>query len=75
MAMTERPQVREITGGKCWEHTFELFGLKAYVPDNSLDGQVNNYGFRAPLLLVFEEKPQDMDSARNGLSGSQSLQD
>ena len=63
MAMTERPQVREITGGKCWEHTFELFGLKAYVPDNSLDGQVNNYGFRAPLLLVFEEKPQDMDSA------------
>ena len=63
MAMTERPQVREISGGKCWEHTFELFGLKAYVPDNSLDGQVNNYGFRAPLLLVFEEKPQDMDSA------------
>ena len=46
MAMMERPQVREITGGKCWEHTFELFTLKAYVPDNGLDGQVNNYGFR-----------------------------
>ena len=63
MAMMERPQVREITGGKCWEHTFEQFELKAYVPDNSLDGQVNNYGFRAPLLLVFEETKQDMDSA------------
>ena len=63
MAMTERPQVRETTGGKCWEHTFEQFTLKAYVPDNDLDGQVNNYGFRAPCLLVFEEQPQDMESA------------
>ena len=63
MAMQERPQVREIAGGKCWEHRFDRFELKAYVPDNDLDGQVNNYGFRAPLLLVFEEKRQDMESA------------
>ena len=63
MAMMERPQVRETAGGKCWEHTFEQFELKVYVPDNDLDGQVNNYGFRAPCLLVFEEKKQDMDSA------------
>ena len=63
MAMKERPQVRETDGGKCWEHTFDQFYLKAYVPDNDLNGQVNNYGFRAPLLLVFEEQQQDMDSA------------
>ena len=63
MAMMERPEVREITGGKCWQHTFPLFSLKTYVPDNDLDGQVNNYGFRAPLLLVFEEFPQAMDEA------------
>ena len=63
MAMTERPEVRTIPGGKCWEHTFPSFCLKAYVPDNDLDGQTNNYGFRAPLLLVFEEERQDMDSA------------
>ncbi len=74
MAMKERPQVREIPGGKCWEHTFEKFELKAYVPDNSLDGQVNNYGFRAPCLLVFEEERQDMDAAvrfarESGLAG------
>ena len=36
------------------------------MPDNNLDGQVNNYGFRAPLLLVFEEERQDMDQ-RGGL--------
>lgn len=63
MAMQERPEVRDITGGKCWEHTFEKFFLKAYVPENDLDGQINNYGFRAPLLLVFEEEKQGMDSA------------
>lgn len=63
MAMQERPEVRAITGGKCWEHTFEKFFLKVYVPDNNLDGQVNNYGFRAPLLLVFEEERQGMDAA------------
>ena len=32
MAMMERPQVRETDGGKCWEHSFEKFDLKAYVP-------------------------------------------
>ena len=63
MPMMERPQVREIPGGKCWEHTFDAFTLKAFVPDNELDGQVNNYGFRAPLLLVFEEIPQSMEGA------------
>ena len=63
MAMMERPQVKEITGGKCWEHEFEQFFLKVYVPDNNIDGQTNNYGFRAPLLLVFEEERQEMESA------------
>ena len=63
MPMMERPQVTRTAGGCCWQHEYELFHLKAYVPDNNLDGQVNNYGFRAPLLLILEEKPQSMDSA------------
>ena len=63
MAMMERPQVKEIEGGKCWEHTFEKFHLKVFVPDNDLDGQTNNYGFRAPLLMVLEEEKQSMDAA------------
>ena len=74
MAMKERPEVREIPGGKCWEHLFEKFHLKVFVPENSLDGQTNNYTFRAPLLLVFEEEAQSMESAvrfarESGLAG------
>ena len=63
MAMMERPLVRETAGGKCWEHEFEQFFLKVFVPDNEIDGQVNNYGFRAPCLLVFEEEKQEMEQA------------
>lgn len=63
MPMMERPEVKTCAGGVCWEHEFDSFRMKAYVPDNSLDGQTNNYGFRAPLLLVFEEEAKDIVSA------------
>lgn len=63
MAMMTRPEVIKTEGGKCFAHTFDSFELKVYVPDTEIDGQVNNYGFRAPLLLVFEEQKQSMDEA------------
>ncbi|MBO4687220.1 MAG: hypothetical protein J5636_01775 [Clostridiales bacterium] len=74
MPMMERPEVRAIDGGRCWEQKYQTFELKVFVPDNDLDGQTNNYSFRAPLLLVFEENRQDMESAvvfakETGLSG------
>ena len=64
MAMMERPVVSTMAdGGKYWENTYEKFYLKAYIPATEIDGQVNNYGFRAPLLLVFEENRQSMEEA------------
>lgn len=64
MAMTERPTVIKLPdGGKFFEHTFEKFYLKAYLPATTIDGQINNYTFRQPLLTVFEEKKGTMEEA------------
>lgn len=64
MAMMERPIVTTCDdGGKYWEHEFEKFYLKTYIPATEIDGQVNNYTFRAPLLLVFEENRKSMEDA------------
>ncbi len=64
MGIMERPAVTVMAdGGKYWEHEYEKFYLKTFVPATTIDGKVNNYGFRAPLLLVFEENKKTMDEA------------
>ena len=63
MTVMTRPEVKTIPGGKYWEQTYENFFLKSYLPDNDIEGQVNNYTFRAPFLLVFEENRMTMDDA------------
>ena len=62
--MKEKPIVITLAnGGKCWEHQYNHFYLKAYMPATEIDGRVNNYTFRAPLLTVFEENRQSMEEA------------
>lgn len=64
MAMAEKPIVEMLAdGSKYWEHTFEQFYLKVYIPKNELNAPVNNYSFRAPMLVVFEENRQSKDEA------------
>ncbi len=63
MGKMTRPEVRKIATGKFWEATYDNFYLKVYVPDNDIEGQVNNYGFRAPMLTIFEEERMSEDEA------------
>ena len=64
MGLQERPEVILLPdGAKFWEHTYDDFYLKAYIPATTINGKVHNYGFRAPLLTVFEEEPQSIVDA------------
>lgn len=51
-------------GSKIWEKDYNLFKAKVYVPTTKLMTDVINYGFRAPYLLVFEEKPLNQEEAK-----------
>ncbi len=63
MGKMTRPEVKKIATGKFWEATYDNFYLKVYVPDNDIEGQVNNYGFRAPMLTIFEEERMSEEEA------------
>lgn len=64
MKINKKPVVTVLPGkGKCWSQSFDTFSAKVYVPDNSLPGDVINFGYSAPYLLVFEENPMSMEEA------------
>ncbi len=52
-------------GSKYWEHTFEDFHAKIYLPESKPVADIVNFGFRAPYLLVFEENKQSIEEAKN----------
>ena len=56
IALNDKPAVKTLgNGSKFWEKDFAKFSLSVYVPANDLNGHINNYSFRAPLLVVLEE--------------------
>lgn len=64
--MENMPEVIALQdGSKYWEHTFEKFDAKVYVPVSAPITEIVNFGFRAPYLLVFEENKQSAEDAKN----------
>ena len=40
-------------GSKAWEEEFKSFSVVTYIPKNDLPGDIVNFGFRAPYLMIF----------------------
>ena len=59
MKMEKMPEVKKTEEGAFWKNTYEKFEARIYVPKSLLQGDILNYGFNAPYLLVFAEKPMD----------------
>ncbi|MBR2409216.1 MAG: hypothetical protein IKB07_09740 [Lachnospiraceae bacterium] len=63
--MEQMPAVLALQdGSKYWEHTFEAFSAKVYIPSSDPITEIVNFGFRTPYLLVFEETKQSMEDAK-----------
>lgn len=63
--MDKMPEIITLPdGGNYWEHTFEKFFAKVYIPANDPITNIVNFGFRAPYLLIFEETKLTGEEAR-----------
>ena len=54
--MEKMPEIKKTEDGSFWKNTYEKFEARVYVPKSTLQGDILNYGFIAPYLLVFAEK-------------------
>ena len=63
MKMEKMPEVTKTENGVFWKNTYEKFEAQVYVPKSELQGDILNYGFIAPYLLVFADKPLQQDEA------------
>ena len=64
--MNQMPEVISLSErSKYWEHTFEKFFVKVYLPENDPITDIVNFGFRAPYLLIFEENKQTAEEAKS----------
>ena len=63
MKMEKMPEVTRTNDGAFWSNSYEKFDVEVYVPHSPLQGDILNYGFIAPYLLVFApEKSSKLDN-------------
>ncbi len=56
MKMEKMPEIIKTEDGAFWHNAYEKFEANVYVPKSTLNGDILNYGFIAPYLLIFAEK-------------------
>ncbi len=61
MKMEKMPEVTRINEGAFWSNSYEKFDVEVYVPHSPLQGDILNYGFIAPYLLIFNDKKLSRD--------------
>ena len=72
--MDKKPEITVFEDGtKIWEAELGTFAVKTYLPNTELPADIVNFGFRAPYLMIFEEKRLSKQEAkefadRNGFS-------
>ena len=55
--MEKKPEITVFEDGtKIWEAELGSFVVKTYLPKTELPADIVNFGFRAPYLMIFEEK-------------------
>ena len=66
--LSEKPEVRTNEAGtKFWNASFETFEVKAVIPVTAEPGDIINYGFEAPMLVVLKDSlPVDEDAETYG---------
>ena len=70
--MEKMPEVTRTSEGAFWNNSYEKFDADVYVPNSPLQGDILNYGFIAPYLLIFADKKltreEQISFARNKLT-------
>lgn len=61
MKMEKMPEVIRTNDGAFWGNSYEKFDVDVYVPNSPLEGDILNYGFMAPYLLIFTDKKLTRD--------------
>lgn len=65
MGIITRPEICIMPDeSRMWEISLEKCIVKGYIPTNKLSGKINNYSFKAPLLIVLEENRQTAEAAK-----------
>lgn len=63
--MDKKPIVKTFADdSKIWNHSFENFKAKVYVPVSDLPEKIINFGYEAPYLCIFTEKELNDDEAK-----------